>query len=220
MMSELDFPVILLDPRLLKLLDDFDYPRAWAADVRGLFRMAELHDAIAIARYEKAKQKSAENAKAIKALRAATKAQSADMTKFLLKSGVDLATQITEFEAYITSEKQRLGVAKHFFEVGGVGHPKTTLGRQRDFVIEGMIQRHLSRSGQLPAVNPSASRAGKDEQTDVDGRPAPQPFVRFLIEMFTIIKGESGWSDGMEAAARDVLREFPSGTRSEGNDPN
>lgn len=222
MLNEMDYPVVMLDPRLLMLLDKFGYPRAWSADIRGLFRKAELHDATAIALSKKSRQKSAENAnaKAIKALRAANKAQSAEMTEFLLQRGIDLNTLATAFEAPITREKVHQTAVKPFFEVGGVGHPKSTLGRQRDFVIEGMIQRHLSKSGQLPAVNPSATRADRNEETNVDGRPAPQPFVRFLIEMFTIIKGESCWCDGMEIAARDVLRKFPSGTRCEGDDLN
>ena len=207
------------DAKLLKLLNEYEYPEEWAVEIHELFRKAELHDATAISLYEKIKRSSAENSKAIKALRAAANARSADMTRFLLRKGVDLSELATEFEAYITTERQRQAAVKPFFEVGMVGHPKSMLGRQRDFVIEGMIQRHLEKRGQLPAVNPAASRADRDEETDVDGRPTPQPFVQFLIEMFAIIKGEGRWQDGMETAARDVLRNYPSGTRGEGRGP-
>ena len=201
-------------------MEKFDYPQEWAAEVPGLFRKAELHNETAIARDDSMKRSNAENRKASKALRAAANAQSADMTRFLRRRGVDFTELATGFEAYITTEMQRQTAIKPFFEVGRVGHPKSELNRQRDFVIEGMIQRHLDRFGKLPVVNPAARRANRDEETDVDGRPAPQRFVQFLIEMFAIIKGEGRWCDSMETAARDVLRKYRSGARGVGNDLN
>lgn len=192
---------------VLKLLECFGYPAGWAADISRIFDKAKLHDGIARDIESRPKEDEV-------ALRRAERALPSQQSKTLRESKRNLESLYND---QLMLRKEDLG---GFFDVGGRGRRTSPKGRQRGFVLEGLIARFDEEFDAPPAINPTTKLTSfSDEDMDYAGSPASQPFILFVQKLF-LLMGKREWNNGLEAAARDALTAYRCRPEIVDDDPN